>query len=215
MKEIDNYVENLFIGMPHTKEALTIKENMKADLGEKYANLIHQGKNADEALGIICKTFGSMEEIKYELCIDDLMEQDKIGDIMVNKKAKNARLAFGIVCCILACMMPILFTELLPATDTNEIYGVLAFFLFVAAGVYYIITSFAYTFTAKDYISYEEDEKKGKKKRNRFHFSDLIPLSVVAYLFIGFVYGEWHPWWIIIPGSGILFPTLDDWFGLD
>lgn len=210
MRAIDTYVDNLFTGLPTNKEANQMKENIKADLNEKYDSLLKQGKNEDEALGIICKQFGSMEEIKYELCIDELLDNEKIENILVDKRARNERLAFGIVCFICAIASLIWIEEVL----MKENYGVLAFMLFVAAGIYYVITSFSYTFTDKDLINYDEAEKKDKKKRSRFKFSDLIPLSVFAYLFIGFFYGGWHPWWIIIPGSGVLFPMLDKWFGL-
>lgn len=210
MYNVDEYVDNLFTGLPATKEALQMKEEMKNDFNTRYTYLLKEGKNENEALGIILKESNSMAPIRYELCIDEIIDQERIEDIMVNKQARNSRLGFGIACCILSIPTLIAMVELL----NQDIYGLIGFFMFIAAGVYYIVTANSYILTDKDIVVYEEDEKKVKKKRKGFRFEDLVPLSVVLYLFIGAVFNGWHPWWIIIPGSAIVLDTLDKIFGL-
>lgn len=210
MYKVDEYVDNLFTGLPITKEALQMKEDMKKDLSTRYTYLLKEGKNENEALGIILKESTSMAPVRYELCIDEIIDQERIEDVLVNKQARNSRLAFGIVCCILSIPTLIAMVELL----NQDVYGLLGFFMFNAAGVYYIITSNSYILTDKDIVVYEEDEKKNKKKRSRFKFEDLVPLSVMFYLYMGAFHNGWHPWWIVIPGSAILFDILDKMFGL-
>lgn len=210
MHNVDEYVDNLFTGLPVTKEALQMKQSMKEDLNTRYAYLVKEGKNENEALGIILKESTSMTPIRYELVIDEIMDQEKIEDIMISKRARYSRMAFGIVCCILSIPALIVMAEVL----YEDILGLIAFFMFNAAGVYYIITSFAFTLTNKDYIVYEEEERKGKKKRSHFRFEDLVPLSVIFYLYVGAFHGGWHPWWIVIPASAIVFDILDKMFNL-
>ncbi|MDD2568322.1 MAG: permease prefix domain 1-containing protein [Clostridia bacterium] len=71
MDKLTNYIENVFASLPKTKEVVEMKLNMLEHMQDKYNALLVQGKNENEAFGIVVAGFGSIEEIKAELGIRD------------------------------------------------------------------------------------------------------------------------------------------------
>lgn len=67
MTKIQNYVENVFAGLPKTKEAVEMKLGIIDSMEEKYSELLSMGKNENEAFGEVIADFGSIEEIREEL----------------------------------------------------------------------------------------------------------------------------------------------------
>ena len=55
MTKIQNYVENVFSGIPKTKEAVEMKLGIIDSMEEKYAELIAGGKNEHEAFGEVIR----------------------------------------------------------------------------------------------------------------------------------------------------------------
>ncbi len=71
MDKLTNYIENVFASLLKTKEVVEMKLNMLEHMQDKYNALLVQGKNENEAFGIVVAGFGSIEEIKAELGIRD------------------------------------------------------------------------------------------------------------------------------------------------
>ena len=53
MSKVSIYVENMFAGLPHTRQAAAQKTETRQRLEARYAALLAEGKNEDEALGIV------------------------------------------------------------------------------------------------------------------------------------------------------------------
>ena len=66
MEAIRNYVEALFAGLPQRGDVLRVKEDMLANLEDKFTALLDEGKNEDEATGIVIASIGSAEELREE-----------------------------------------------------------------------------------------------------------------------------------------------------
>lgn len=79
MELIRNYIEGIFSGLPKTKEIIEMKLNMIDNMEEKYNALLDEGKNENEAIGIVISQFGNIEELKSELGIKDEEEQRREG----------------------------------------------------------------------------------------------------------------------------------------
>ena len=71
MEAIRNYVEALFAGLPQRGDVLRVKEDMLANLEDKFTALLDEGKNEDEATGIVIASIGSAEELREELGLAD------------------------------------------------------------------------------------------------------------------------------------------------
>lgn len=67
MTKIQNYVENVFAGLPKTREAMEMKLGMIDSMEERYDALLAEGKSENEAFGAVISGFGSMEELRQAL----------------------------------------------------------------------------------------------------------------------------------------------------
>ncbi|MDR1188005.1 MAG: permease prefix domain 1-containing protein [Bifidobacteriaceae bacterium] len=63
MDPIRIYLDNTFGSYPPTRELARLKSELQADLEEKYAALLAEGKSPDEALGRVVAEFGSADEL--------------------------------------------------------------------------------------------------------------------------------------------------------
>ena len=66
MEAIRNYVEALFATLPQREDVLRVKADMLANLEDKFSALLDEGKNEDEATGIVVASIGSGEELREQ-----------------------------------------------------------------------------------------------------------------------------------------------------
>ena len=66
MEAIHNYVEALFAVLPQRKDVLRVKDDMLANLEEKFRALLETGRNEEEATGIVIASIGSGEELREQ-----------------------------------------------------------------------------------------------------------------------------------------------------
>ena len=77
MEIIGNYIEMAFSTLPKTPELYRLKEEMTANLEDKYLELKAQGKTENEAVGMVIAEFGNIEEIAKEMGISVA----EVGDV--------------------------------------------------------------------------------------------------------------------------------------
>lgn len=70
METILSYLESMFLHLPKTPEVLRLKEEMAANMEDKYIALKSEGKSENEAVGAVIAEFGNIEEIALEMGID-------------------------------------------------------------------------------------------------------------------------------------------------
>lgn len=165
MSKVMEYVDNLFMAMPKTPEVLSLKANIADSLEEKYQVLLGQGKNSDEALGIIVSEFGSMEELCKEyggfgidLGFSQLNAMEK--EYYSFQKNFGLAIAIGVVLCILGAIVTVFVEEILDLEDWGIVFGFLliapAVFLFVYFGI-----------QSGRYEDVKKEIKRQKKLRNQ------------------------------------------------
>ncbi len=66
MEAIRNYVEALFAILPQREEVLRVKTDMLANLEDKFRALLDEGRNEEEATGIVLASIGSGEELREQ-----------------------------------------------------------------------------------------------------------------------------------------------------
>ena len=66
MEAIHNYVEALFAVLPQREDVLLVKDDMLANLEEKFRALLEEGRNEEEATGIVIASIGSGEELREQ-----------------------------------------------------------------------------------------------------------------------------------------------------
>ena len=80
MDAIKTYLDNVFAAFPQTQRVLALKDEMLANMEEKYQALKQEGKSEHEAVGGVIANFGSIDEIAAELGIDT--NKDEPDDIL-------------------------------------------------------------------------------------------------------------------------------------
>lgn len=203
-KDVDVLVDNFFTGLPESNEAMKMASAIKNQLHDKYDYLIKEGKNDDEALGIICREFGRMDEIKYELMINETIEISDQYSYISNVSKQRFNAATGIFAAVIGLIFYFYYMS------TNYKVAMLSLLAFVAVGIYFIIIS---TTHAKKIETNNTPNKH--KKKGAFTFSSLTALTPFIYIYFGFYDGSWAYGWIIIPVSAIVFSILDKLFGLN
>ena len=203
------------------KARLQITENME----EKYEQLIAEGKNENEALGIVISEFGSIEEIKKELGIDeegkikeDMTLASKQGDTNSHLKSllheyesfqPKYRIALaGAVVCFL---MSVAFAR--------QGYNMMPFFLLIALGIGILIYFVGRNGDYQRLIAQEKEELGlsdsgaygyGTQNKRWTPLNNIITMSIVIiYLMMGFFFNLWHPGWMIFLFIPIIYSFLN------
>lgn len=149
MDTIKNYLETLFIGFPQTDKVQQAKEELLGNMEDHYWALIDEGKSENEAIGAVISEFGSVEELKQVLQLEeeppvtedfseeiqqDPIELPEVEEFLGQRRKIAAGLSTGISITILAVSVLIFFGT----TGAGEI-SLAAFFVFIAIGVGLII----------------------------------------------------------------------------
>ncbi|GHV07234.1 hypothetical protein FACS1894217_07610 [Clostridia bacterium] len=188
---ISEHVDKVFVGVAHTKEAADIKEELLANLNDKYNDLIGRGTDEDEAFRNVISGIGD---------IQGLLGEDEIKivrNLTSNRQKSGALVAAGVMVCILAICATILFGEILNFPNM----AALSFLSLVAIGVGLFI--FASSIAPKKYkkgddtfVETYKEKVTGHSKDHRLRgavSSTLWLIIVIVYLGVSFVT---HAWWI-------------------
>lgn len=66
METIKNYLDNMFQGVPKTSAVERLRQEIYANMEEKYEELKRNGKSEHEAIGIVISEFGNINELLGE-----------------------------------------------------------------------------------------------------------------------------------------------------
>lgn len=164
METLKTYIDNMFMNLPETEQVKKAKEELYQMMEDKYSELISQGKQQHEALGIVISEFGNLDDMKEALGLNasqnatqneengnfNATKNEKIEKICVNKEEfsnffsainkKSLFIALGVAFCILSVAFPIIFSSF---SGTNiaisDALGVCLMFASIATGVVLII----------------------------------------------------------------------------
>ncbi len=74
MEALKEFLDNMFRGVDETTDVLRAKAELLQMMEDKYETLISDGKNENEAVGIVISEFGNFQEIADELGIADAVK---------------------------------------------------------------------------------------------------------------------------------------------
>lgn len=149
MDTIKNYLEGMFARLPGSPEVIKAKKELYQMMEDKYNELIAEGKNDNEAVGIVISEFGNLDELADDLGINEvkaeleeidyyMVEKDEAIEYVTANRKHSIILGLGIFFCITCVCGPIL-TDVLSKNMTG--LGVLAMFSMIAIGVILIVYS--------------------------------------------------------------------------
>ncbi|WP_163580750.1 permease prefix domain 1-containing protein [Gracilibacillus saliphilus] len=150
MDTIINYVDNMFASLPKSTEMRQLRDELLANMEEKYHELKQAGKTDNEAIGIVISEFGNIDEIIEEFDISQeegvmtkplLTEQEVDNYLQVSKKS-GQWIGIGAVLCIFGSAMFVLLLGLFEngymnglTVETGMYIGVIILLLCVAIAV--------------------------------------------------------------------------------
>lgn len=155
MDTIITYLNNMFAPLPKTAEMKRIKEDLLANMEDKYEELKQSGKSENEAIGIVISEFGNIDELVKELDIDVASEEagedgvelsslsdEQVDDYLDDSTKTGKLIGFGVVLCIVGSASLVLLSQLAEngllfglSQDSGAVIGVVTLFLLVAPAV--------------------------------------------------------------------------------
>lgn len=149
MKTIINYLDNMFASLPKTVQMQQLKEEMLANMEDKYNELKADGKSENEAIGIVISEFGNMEELinEFDIAFDKNEEQlpklenEEVNDYLKMSKKSGILIGIGVGLCMYGVALLILLTQLAEdgrmavSKDIGDMIGLMPLLLFVATAV--------------------------------------------------------------------------------
>lgn len=196
-KKIEAHVNALFENAPKGSHTLDIKEELLANLNDKYNDMTASGKSEDEAFAVVISGIGDINKL-----LEDLGESQEYRPLEMAKKQqlRGVFISIGIALYVLSVIPVILLGQ---TADPN--IGVVLMFIICAAATAFVV--FGNTISKNKYhkadnsfveeykekIAYDNDRGK---LRNAIT-SSMWSLIVVFYLAISFITNWWHISWII------------------
>lgn len=215
MDKIREYVDTMFAALPRTERVLEAKQSILESMAEKYAALLDEGKSANEALGTVISRFGSIDEIKEELGLgaqslaggperdaDHALRQEY--DRFQKVTAVLTAAAVG-----LYILAPMLYVMVDDRRGTES--SMLVFFTLIAAATVMLVYCNLRKGDFQRRLGLDErDRPLGTRAADPYPTSRADPqtednllvgsiymLATIVFLAIGFLFGMWHPGWLI------------------
>lgn len=148
METIKNYLDNMFARLPVNFEVKRLKEDLLANMEEKYNELKAQGKSENEAIGIVISEFGNIDELIKELDIKEEYQEiglrnvtiEEADQYLVARRKSGILIATGVFLCIFGVSMMILISSAIAESyrgmsSALEILGLVVLFIFIAIAV--------------------------------------------------------------------------------
>ena len=196
-QQIQSYVDTLFANTQNKPCILEIKEELLANLNEKYDDLIVSGKDENEAYSIVISGIGDINSL-----LEDMGGKDeyKLLETENKKVARGLFTAMGVALYILS-FVPVI---LLQNIDYSDAGAAIMFAIWAIATGIIVYGNIANKtkYIKKDSSFVEEYKEKVSSSGDRGKLmsalsSALWPLIVTIYLTISFLTEKWHITWII------------------
>ena len=190
-------VNTLFQNAPNTKRANDLKDEIISNAEDKYEDLIKQGKSEEEALQVVMKGIGNVDEL-----IEELNKNNPIHTQYVEEARKKTGLIVSI--CVGLYILSVIACVVLDELGLPDFITVSSFLSIAGVStcvlIYHFMTKPKYT-KYDDTIVEEFKEWKGKNDKNKeikkTIDSIIWTLTVIIYLIVSFTFRIWYISWII------------------
>lgn len=193
-----NKVDELFANAPKTRRANDLKEELLANLTDKYNDLIAAGKSEEDAYNIVIGGIGDVDEL-----LRGLKENDVFNYEQMQKERKKYALTLSISIGLYIVSVIVLLLGVEVFGDSGVISVCLMLAIIAVATCLIIYSSISRPKYVKEDESMVEEFKEWKSvhsERNKILQSIksiMWTLIVVIYLTISFAFGIWAFSWII------------------
>lgn len=204
-EKLRNSVEELFKNAPKTHRANELKEELLANLIDKYDDLVSSGKNEEEAFNIAISSIGDVDEL-----IEGLKEKDVFNYNQVQKHRKKSALilSISIGLYIMSVVVLILLNEVFGINENISVSIMLTIVAVATCLIVYNAASRSKYIKSDDTIVEEFKEWKSSNNAQKEiikSIKSIVWLGIVAvYFILNFAFGAWaYSWIIFIIGAAI------------
>lgn len=186
------YIEELFESAPRTRRAIELKDELIANLTERYDDLVADGMDPQVAYATVINGIGDVNEL-----ISTLQEQDVLSPVREQQqKQKSALLVSAAVAIYILSLIPPLFMD--------SVIGKIIMLIMIACAtgvlVYNNMTKVRYR-KYDDSLVEEFKEWRHASVNRRAVLGTVHSLiwtvAVIVFLLLGFLFGIWYIAWIV------------------
>lgn len=203
--KIERYLNGLFAGVPKTREARDLREELLGNMQARYRDYLAEGKGESEAYGLTVASMGDLDAMLAQVMPDETFRRE--AQAYRRRKARNTCIAIALyfvgVCVLLASAMS--------EDEAIQIKSLIGLLAFAAAGT--ILLVYTHMSTPEEFKAQWEDEDDRWDREiqrspggERFKMWMSIYWSVVTagYLLVSFLTMAWQITWIVWPLAAIL-----------
>lgn len=193
--KIKKYVDKLFEDGPKNRRTYELKEEILANLNDRYNDLIESGVDENTAYSRAISNIGDVEEL-IQKNTASIEQEEKY------RKKSEIRTSIAIMLYIL-CPVPVIMF--------GDNIGVIVLFLFIASATGMLIYNPYEPQKAlkvdddlyKEFIDWKENTQENRKLEKQVS-SIVWSITTIVYLLISFNYGNWHISWVIFLIGGVV-----------
>ncbi len=198
IEKLRDHVEGLFADAPKTRKANELKEELLANLIDKYNDLLSQGSTESDAFVKVKASIGDIDEL-----IRGLKETDVMDFGLTQKERKKTALVVSIA--VGLYMLAFLFLIITVAALNQNPVIMFACTVFISAIptcmlIYHFMSRPKYE-KADDTLVEEFKQWKSKSSHQQKVYTSIssifMTFVVAIYLLVSFVTGAWGITWII------------------
>lgn len=200
-KKIENYINVLFSDVPRSKKAHELREELLANLSDRFEDYLSQGMSENQAYAQAVGSLGDLDEVLGQVMPDANFLQEA-----GHYRRRNARnIAIGVSLYILGPVFLIGISSLGEWGGQGEFFGtlgVLALLILVAAATGLIV--YTNLSTPREYRDYDDQSRRERVLYSGRDGQVLKSILSIYWTFITFVYlavsfltMAWNITWII------------------
>ncbi len=203
MKEkLKDYLDTVFAGSAKTQKNDELKEEILANLYDKYDSFIANGASPDEAYRKTISSIGDLSSLFEDLDKESLKNESSSHFEEKGSPQKPKTKAVDIFSSILWPVTVVLYFIISFATGAWYITWIIFIMATIASRIVETLYGPSETKLKEEQEekAKEEEERKKKEKKPKFLsvFSAILwPLTVLVYLGTSFLTGAWHITWIL------------------
>lgn len=204
-EKLSRRVDELFEDAPRSRRANELKEELMANLIDRYNDLIASGKDEDEAINNAIAGIGDVDELMRGLKENDVFNYEQIKK---DRQKYALILSVSIGLYIISVVVLILCVEVLQINDEIAVCLMLTIDAVATCLIVYNAVSRPKYLKADDTMVEEFKEWKSVNSEKNKIIQSVKSISwtliVAAYFLISFEFGAWaYSWIIFIIGAAI------------
>jgi len=201
IEELRKYLEELFAGVPKTRAAYELKEELLANSTERYFDLVENGVPEKEAYDIVINSIGDIDQL-FETA-EPKKDSRYVDDNVVKKLALYKAIAIGLY--IVGVVFAVAIDEFTPFSNLGPIMMLLiaaiATSILVYIGAAYPKYKRNDDTVVEEFKEWNNNQKKKKSVQNSVN-TIIWMIVLILYFVISFTTMAWHITWVLFLVGG-------------